>query len=175
MFWGGKSFISSQYLNHNRNTHKYKTQVDFAVQVRTHLLTSDFGSSILTPSRRTAHLVVFKIAIHFRWSGPKKLNRRCNGRELNYQPQWQRTRLSAWMVQCQPSTLRFLKTINSQPIPSGHDIIHTQAPFPVWVFIMTMAIVISFARERKTVPYNCAPELRAKLYKAQPNWMIKYN
>ena len=29
-------------------------------------------------------------------------------------------------------------------------------------FIMTMVIVISFARERKIVPNNCAPELRAK-------------
>ena len=34
-------------------------------------------------------------------------------------------------------------------LSSEHDIIHTPAPFPVWGFIMTTVIVISFARERK--------------------------
>ena len=43
----------------------------------------------------------------------------------------------------------FQKLPNSQPISSGHDVIHTPASFPVWGFIMTMVIVISFARERK--------------------------
>ena len=47
-------------------------------------------------------------------------------------PQWQRTQLSACMVLRQPSTAVFLKPSNSQPISSGHDIIHTPATFPVW-------------------------------------------
>ena len=34
-----------------------------------------------------------------------------------------------------------------------------QDPFPVWGFIITMVIVISFARERKTAPNDYAPEL----------------
>ena len=34
-------------------------------------------------------------------------------------------------------------------ISSGHDIIHTPAPFSVWGVIMTMVIIISFARKRK--------------------------
>ena len=50
---------------------------------------------------------------------------------------------------------QILKTISS-----GHDIIHTPASFPVWGFIMTMVIVISFARERKTAPNDFAPELK---------------
>ena len=41
---------------------------------------------------------------------------------------------------------------------SGHDVMYTQAPFPVWRFIMTMVIVISFARQRKTAPNDYAPE-----------------
>ena len=40
--------------------------------------------------------------------------------------------------------LQVLRTISS-----GHDFIHTPVPFSVWGFIMTMVIVISFARKRK--------------------------
>ncbi len=82
---------------------------------------------------------------------------------------------TAYMVQCQPSTHVFLRSSKNQPISSGHDVIHTPATFPVWRFIMTIVIVISFARERKTVPNDYAPELSAEKFKAQPNWMIKYN
>ena len=42
---------------------------------------------------------------------------------------------------------------------SGHDVIHTPTTFPVWGFIMTMVIVIYFARERKTAPNDYTPEL----------------
>ena len=35
---------------------------------------------------------------------------------------------------------------------SEYDVIHTPPPFPFWVFIITMVIVISFARERKLHP-----------------------
>ena len=34
---------------------------------------------------------------------------------------------------------------------------------------MTVVIVISSAHERKTVSNVCVPELRAELFKAQPN------
>ena len=49
-----------------------------------------------------------------------------------------------------------------QTIASGHDVIYTPAPFPIWGFIMTIVIVISFARECKIVLNVCAPELRAE-------------
>ena len=61
-------------------------------------------------------------------------------------------------------------------ISSGHDFIHTPASFPVWGFIMTMVIVISFAWDRKTAPNNYTPELkRLELFKALSYWMMKYN
>ena len=41
---------------------------------------------LTTPPHRSAHLVVFYISIHLRWLGPKKFNRRRNGRKLNFQP-----------------------------------------------------------------------------------------
>ena len=44
-------------------------------------------------------------------------------------------------------------------ISSGRDVIHTPAPISFLGFIMTMVIVISFARERKTAPIDYAPEL----------------
>ena len=45
-------------------------------------------------------------------------------------------------------------------VHSGHDVIHASTQFPVLGFIMTMVIVISFARERKTAPNDYAPELK---------------
>ena len=41
-------------------------------------------------------------------------------------------------------------------ISSGRGVIHTPASFPVWGFIMTMVIVISFARERKLLQLTWA-------------------
>ena len=53
--------------------------------------------------------------------------------------QWQRTQLSACMVQSQflntmigPQLNLFQNLPNSHPITSGYDIIHTPASFPVW-------------------------------------------
>ena len=81
----------------------------------------------------------------------RELNSLCHkGRELNC--------LLAW------SNINFQLTLFQNPqilmtISSGLDLIHTPAPFSVWRFIMTMVIVISFARERKTAPNDYAPEL----------------
>ena len=50
---------------------------------------------------------------------------------------------------------QILRTISSE-----HDVIHTPAPFPVWGFIMTIVIDISFARERKTALTDSAPEFK---------------
>ena len=50
----------------------------------------------------------------------------------------------------------------SSTLSSGHDVIHTPALISSLGFIMTMMIVISFARERKlhqlTTHLNCKPE-----------------
>ena len=58
----------------------------------------------------------------------------------NSLPQWQKLN-SNW---CLFQNQQILRTISY-----GHDVIHTPDPFPVWGFIMTMVIVISFALERK--------------------------
>ena len=101
---------------------------------------------MLTPSQRTANLVVFKISVS---RDPKILTAAVtvenstlcpNSRELNYLPTWSNVNFQLTLLQ-NPQILR--------TISSGHDVIHTPAPFPVWGFIMTMVIVISFVRERK--------------------------
>ena len=58
------------------------------------------------------------------------------------------------------STDSFQNPQTLRTISFGHDVIHTPAPFSVWGFIMTMVIVIPFARERKTVPNDFTPELK---------------
>ena len=66
------------------------------------------------------------------------------------------TQPSTYMVQCQFSIDSFSKSSNSldhffQAWRHSHS-----SPFPVWGFIMTMLIVISFACERKTAPNDYA-------------------
>ena len=56
----------------------------------------------------------------------------------------------------------FSKSPNSQPIASGHDVVHTLAPISYLGFIMTIVIVISSARERKLYPMPVPPELRTE-------------
>ena len=100
---------------------------------------------------------MFKISIHLRRSWTEKLNRRRNDRKLNFTPQWQKLNfLPPWSN---------LNTLHQNPqilkiISFGHDVILTPAPFPVWGFIMTMVIFISFARERKTALNDYATELK---------------
>ena len=165
------------YANHTIQIHKQ----DSVVQVRTVLLTSDFGSS--TPGerhnsyyanhpQRAAHLLIFKIWIHLRWSGPEKFNRRCNGSKLNSMVEnsilWPNGRNSLVCLHGPMSTFNFQLTLSQNPqilrtISSGHDAIHTLAPFSCRGFIMTMVIFIFFARERKTVPNGYAPELLTRI------------
>ena len=70
----------------------------------------------------------------------------------NFSTPWSNVNLQLTLFQ-KPQILR---TISSE-----HDIIHTQA-ISYLGFIMTIVIVISFTRERKTVPNGYAPELRAE-------------
>ena len=115
--------------------------------------------AMLTSSQRTAHLVVFKISVG---RHPKILTATAtgenstfclNGRELKCLPPWSNVNFQLILFQ-NPQILR--------TISSGHDVVHTPAPFPVWRFIMIIVIVISFAHERKTSPNDWAPELRAE-------------
>ena len=142
------------------------------VQIRTHLLASDFSSSTrgernnsyyANPTNalripwclRSLSVETRKTQLHFQLSTVwQKLNYLPTWSNANLQlyapmaenpaicphgpmstfnsmPQWQRIQLSIRMVQCQPSTDSFSKSSNSQPISSGHDVIHTPAPFPV--------------------------------------------
>ena len=71
------------------------------------------------------------------------------------------TQLSASIIQTQLAL--FQNTQILRTISSRHDIIHTPVPFPVWVFIMTMEIIVSFASERKTAPNDYAPELLTRI------------
>ena len=59
----------------------------------------------------------------------------------------------------QPQLTLFQNPQILRTISSGHDVIETPAPFPVWGFIMTIVIVISFATEYKTASDDSAPEL----------------
>ena len=71
------------------------------------------------------------------------------------------TQLSASVVQSQLTLFQNPQILRT--ISSGHDVIHNPAPFPVRGFIMTMVIVISFAREHKTTPNDYAPELLTRI------------
>ena len=103
------------------------------------------------PHQRAAHLVMFKISIE---RDPKNPTTSSTA-QIQLSPQWQRTQLSASIVQSQ---LTFQNPQILRTISSGHDVMHTPVPFLVWGFIMTIVIVISFAHERKTVPNDYAPE-----------------
>ena len=78
-------------------------------------------------------------------------NSTCNGRKPN-------SHLNGLTSTDSFQNPQILRTISS-----GHDIIHTPAPFPFWGFIITMVIVISFAYERKTAANNYAPELLTRI------------
>ena len=126
------------------------------------LLASDFGSSTrrerhnsyyANHPQRAAHRVMFKISADRDPKTPStsstvENNPLCpNGRELNCLPAWSNLNPKLTVFQ----NPQILRTISSE-----HDVIHTPAPFPVWGFIVTMVMVISFARERKTVPNDYA-------------------
>ena len=89
---------------------------------------------MLTPPQRAAHLVMFKISIG---RDPKNPTTSFNGRNPTL-PSTVKIQLMSFQ---NPQILR--------TISSGHDVIRAPAPFPVWEFIMTMVIVISFVHERK--------------------------
>ena len=91
------------------------------------------------PHQCAAHLVMFKISVG---RDPKNPTTSFNGQNSTAEY----PTLTS-MVQSQLTSFHILQF--SGQLSSRHDVIHTPAPFPVWGFIMTMVIVISFAHERK--------------------------
>ena len=109
--------------------------------------------TMLTPSPRAVHLVVFKISVS---KDPKILTTAAtvenstlcpNGRELNCLPPWSNVYHQLTL---------FSKSLNSQ----DHHFRAWRHPHSSLIsclgFIMTIVIVISFARERKTAPNDYA-------------------
>ena len=123
-----------------QNAGENKYTGDSVVQVRMQLLVFDFNSSsrgerhnsyYANHPQRAAHLVMFKISVgrdlqnsNYILNG-RELNSLCpNGREHIYLPPWQKFNyLPAWSN----VNLQHLKSSNSQPISSRHEIIHTPA------------------------------------------------
>ena len=77
------------------------------------------------------------------------------------------------MFQSQLTLFKILKF--SGPSLPGMTSSTLQPHFLSGGLLWQMVIVISLARERKTAPIVYAPGLRPEWFKAQPNWMIKYN
>ena len=148
-------------------------QADSVVQVRTVLLTSDFGSSTqgerhnsyyadhtIWPHKCTAHPMMFKISVG---RDPKNPTTSSMVKiQFSTSNSMAGTQLPACMVQCQPSTDSFSKTSNSQDHLCRAWRHQHSSPISCLGFIMTIVVVISFAWERKTVSNDCAPELRAE-------------
>ena len=121
--------------------------------------------------QRAAHLVVFKISVG---RDPKNPTTSFNDQNFNSLPQWQKLNcLPTWSNLNFELTFFFQNPQILRTISSGHDVILTLAPFPVWGFIMTMVIVISFAFERRTVPNDYAPELLTRI--VQSPTKLRYN
>ena len=142
--------ISIQWYIYKYKYRQIQIQADSVVQVRTVLLTSDFGSSTrgerhnsynANNLQRVAHLVMFKISVCRDLKNP----------------------ITSSTVQIQLSTDSFSKSSNSQDhLFRAWRHLHS-SPFPVWGIIMTMVIVISFAHERKTAPNDYAPEVLTRI------------
>ena len=157
-----KVLYNHNNLNHNSNTRKDKAQADSVVQVRTVLLTSDFGSSTggerhnsyyanhtIWPHKRAAHPVMFKIG-----RDPKTLTTSSMVKiQLSTSNSMAETQLSARVVQCQPSTAAFFQNPQIlRSISSGHDVINTPAPFPVWCLLWQWWLSYPFRTGVKLYP-----------------------
>ena len=148
----------------------------------------DFGSStrgerhnsyIANYPQCTAHLMMFKISV----GRDPKIPTISSTAQIQLSTEWQRTQSSASMVQSQLPTLCLdgrnstvclhgpISTLNwlffkilkfSRPSLLGMTS-STLQPISCLGFIMTLVIVISFARERKTVPNDYAPELFTRI------------
>ena len=134
--------------NNNTDTKTYtgKNRWTLLFLVRTVLLTSDFGSSTrrerhnsyyANNPQRAVHLAMFKISVS---RDPKIPTTSFNGQNSTLCLHGPISTSQLTLFQ----NLQILRTISS-----GHDVMHTPASFPVWGFIMTIMVVISFVRKRK--------------------------
>ena len=167
--------IFSNVRNNNADTntqHKCRRTLLFRYESIYQLL--DFGSStqgerqflkvfanprISDPNARCILWCLRSLSVEVRKT-PTTSSTRWTNPQLS--TQWQRTQFSAYMVQSQISTASFLKSSNSQDhlFWAWHHL-HSSL-ISCLGFIMTMVIVIPFARERKIVPNDCAPEVRTE-------------
>ena len=117
---GGLScFRQERFIN-------FLTSVHGDTRRETQFLKVFANHTMLTPLQRAAHLVMFKISVHLRWSRPEKLNHRRNSRKLNSLPQWSNLN---WL---------FFKILKfSGPSLPGLTSFTLQPHLPVWGFIMT--------------------------------------
>ena len=131
------------------------------------MLTTSFNGRNLTlcPNGRNSTIVFHgptsKIPIV--WSDPN-FSTPWKDPKFNCLSKWQKTQLSAYIVQSQPSkclahsqlqTASFSKSSNSQDHRFWAWSHSHSSPISYLGFIMTIVIVISFARERKLYPMLC--------------------
>ena len=165
-------FLSSNsvvYFTYTK-TGRYKCRQTLLFQIQMGLLISDFGYSTWG---ETQFLKVFHN--HTMLTPPPTFSISCGVKDLNSSlpVEIRKTQLFDSIAESPITRLhgpistsqltvfqnpQILRTISSR-----HDIIHTPAPFPIWGFIMTIVIVISFVRERKTVPNDYAPEILTRI------------
>ena len=124
------AYFTYTYAKHTMQIQRWK-QADFVVQVRMILLSPDFSSSTWGKKHNSynanhtqcvAHLVMFKISVG---RDTKNLNSTLCPHGSN----------STFCLHGPISTSQLTLFQNPQilrTISSGHDIIHTPAPFPVW-------------------------------------------
>ena len=98
--------------------------------------------TMLTPPRRAANFVVFKISV----DRASKNNNIFQRTKTNSASTVENSTL-ALMVQSRLTSFQNPQILRT--ISSGHDVIPTPAPFLVWRFIMTIVIAIAFACECK--------------------------
>ena len=156
------------------------------------LLTSDFGSSIrgerhnsyyadctIWPHKCAAHPIVFKVSVGRDLQNSKVrlqlLNIMSRTQILNCLPLRQITPVSVYMAQSQPSNWLFFKIFKfSGPSLPGMTSFTHQTYFLSEVYYVNCDYQILCAWAQNCT-HSYAPELRAQLFKAKPNWMIKYN
>ena len=139
------------------------------LRIRTVLLTSDFVSSTQgdrhnsyypNHPQRAAHFVVFKISVG---KDPKILTATATVENLIlYAPMAENSTICLHGPMSTFNWLFFQIIRFSGPSLPGMTSSTLQSLFLSGGVIMTMVIAISFAHERKTVPNDCAPELRAE-------------
>ena len=150
------------YYIYTYTNHKIQIQATLSFQVRTVLLISStrgkrHNSYYANHPQRAAHLVISV------GRDPKNPTTSFNGPNSTLCLNGRNSTFCLHGLIWTSQLILFQNPQILRTISSGHDVIYTSAPFPVWVFIITMVIVISFAHERKTVPNDYAPELLTRI------------